>query len=390
MTSYLACMGTRPEIIKMAPVCRALRARGHQVRVLHTGQHADIADAFYDFFEMQPDARIQLQRHAPRLPHLTAELLTQVDLQLQQLSPDVVLVQGDTSTALAGALAAFYRDLPVAHIEAGLRTGEHDPFPEEMNRCLIGRLARWHFPPTAQATRNLMREGVEPKSIHEVGNTVIDAAMWARERMLRQAPGEFMPQDVTRFLQQRGHDCLVLVTAHRRENWGMPMQRIAAAVGGLLQLHPRLTVVWPLHPNPQVKADVHTGMASLPAEVRDRLCLTEALQYPALIGLLERCRFTLTDSGGIQEEASALHKPVLILRDSTERQELVQAGGARLVGTLAHQIIEYASELLQDPVLLASMQLTTSPFGDGTSAQRIADVLCREGHPVNHSQRMAA
>lgn len=389
MTSYLACLGTRPEIIKMAPLYRALRARGHQVNVLHTGQHTDMADALYDFFDMPPAARVQLQRQVPRLSHLTAELLTGVDDLMQQFSPDVVLVQGDTSTALAGALAACYQDVPVAHVEAGLRTGERDPFPEEMNRCLIGRLAHWHFPPTPQATHNLLREGVDSGQIHEVGNTVIDAALWARERMRYQGL-EGIPPDLMRFLQDRGHEQLLLVTAHRRENWGLPMRRIAAAVGGLLQLHPRLTVVWPLHPNPQVQADVHTGLACLPADIRGRLCLTEALQYPALIAVLEDCCFTLTDSGGIQEEASALQKPVLILRESTERQELVQAGGARLVGTMAHQIIEHASDLLRDPVLLASMQLPTSPFGDGLAAQRIAEVLCRGDLNLQRCERMAA
>ncbi len=390
MTSYLACMGTRPEIIKMAPLYRALRMRGHQVHVLHTGQHGDIAEALYAFFDMPPDARIELQRQVPALAHLTAELLTQVDQQVQQLQPDVVLVQGDTSSALAGALAAYYQNVPVAHVEAGLRTGERDPFPEEMNRSLIGRLAQWHFPPTPLATQNLLREGIGAEHIHEVGNTVIDAALWARDRMARLGLRDSLPADVTRFLHRHPHERLLLVTAHRRENWGLPMQRIAAAVGGLLQLHPELTVVWPLHPNPLVQADVHMGLASLPAEAHARLCLTQALEYPALIGLLESCHFTLTDSGGIQEEASALKKPVLILRDSTERQELVQAGGAELVGTMAHQIIERASELLRDPMLLAAMQLPASPFGDGLAAQRIADVLCQESQPAQHCERLAA
>jgi len=390
MTSYLACMGTRPEIIKMAPLYRALRARGHQVRVLHTGQHAEIAEDLYAFFDMPPDARVQLQRQVPRLSHLTAELLVQIDNQVQELAPDVVLVQGDTSTALAGAVAAYYNDIPVAHVEAGLRTHERDPFPEEMNRSVIGRLARWHFPPTAQATQNLLDEGIDGQSVHQVGNTVIDAALWARDRVARQGAGKPMPLDVDSFMQQHRQAPLLLVTAHRRENWGRPMQRIAAAVGGLLQLHPSLAVVWPLHPNPQVQTDVHLGLSSLPAEAHARLCLTQPLSYAPLIGVLERCCFTLTDSGGIQEEASALQKPVLILRESTERQELVDAGGARLVGTMAHQIIEHASELLQDPLLRASMQLQTSPFGDGLAAQRIADVLCREGQAQPSCERLAA
>ena len=390
MTAYLACLGTRPEIIKMAPLYRVLRARGHQVRVLHTGQHTDVAEELYAFFGMPPDARVALQRQTPRLSHLTAELLTQVDEQMQRLAPDAVLVQGDTSTALAGALAAYYQDVPVAHIEAGLRTGERDPFPEEMNRCLIGRLAQWHFPPTAQATQNLLNEGIDGGRIHQVGNTVIDAALWAREHMHHLSTRERLPAVLADFMERQPQGPMLLVTAHRRENWGLPMQRIAAAVGGLLQLHPQLTVVWPLHPNPKVRADVHMGLASVPTLARERLCLNESLQYPSLIAALERCSFTLTDSGGIQEEASALQKPVLILRESTERQELVQAGGARLVGTQVHQIIEHSSELLQDAMLLAAMQLQTSPFGDGLAAQRIADVLCREVQPTVHCERLAA
>ena len=390
MTAYLACLGTRPEIIKMAPLYRVLRARGHQVRVLHTGQHTDVAEALYAFFGMPPDARVDLQRQTPRLSHLTAELLTQVDEQMQRLAPDAVLVQGDTSTALAGALAAYYQDVPVAHIEAGLRTGERDPFPEEMNRSLIGRLAQWHFPPTALATQNLLHEGIDGGRIHQVGNTVIDAALWARDHMRHMSARERLPAVLADFMERQPQGQMLLVTAHRRENWGLPMQRIAAAVGGLLQLHPQLTVVWPLHPNPKVCADVHMGLASVPALARERLCLTESLQYPSLIAALECCSFTLTDSGGIQEEASALQKPVLILRESTERQELVQAGGARLVGTQVHQIIEHSSELLQDAMLLAAMQLQTSPFGDGLAAQRIADVLCREVQPTVHCERLAA
>ena len=377
MTSYLACLGTRPEIIKMAPLYRTLRARGHTVQVLHTGQHTDMADALYGFFGMPPDARITLHRQVPGLSHLTAELLARVDEQMKQATPDVVLVQGDTSSAMAGALAAYYQDIPVAHVEAGLRTGTHDPFPEEMNRCLISRLAHWHFPPTPQARANLLHEGVDARCIHEVGNTVIDAALWARERLRGQPPQAFLPAEVANFFQAHATRPMLLVTAHRRENWGLSMQRIAAAVGGLLQLHPELTVVWPLHPNPAVQADVQTGLASLSAAERERLCLRPALPYPALIWILEHSEFSLTDSGGIQEEASALQKPVLILRESTERDELVQAGGARLVGTDVQAIIEQASDLLLDPLLLAAMQIPASPFGDGQAARRIADVLCR-------------
>jgi UDP-N-acetylglucosamine 2-epimerase (non-hydrolysing) len=390
MTTYLACLGTRPEIIKMAPVHRALQARGHTVQVLHTGQHEATIAGLYAFFGMQPEAHLQLQRRTPTLSHLTAELLAGVDEQMQALSPEVVLVQGDTTSALAGALAGYYQDRPVAHIEAGLRTGERDPFPEEKNRELIARLAHWHFPPTARARAHLLHEGIEADRVHPVGNTVIDAARWTRERVSLPGAQAAMPPALAAFLNRHPPVRMLLVTAHRRENWGLKMQRIAAAVSGLLQLHPDLTVVWPLHPNPQVQNDVHTALAGLPALSRQRLCLTPALDYPSLIGLLQLCLFALSDSGGIQEEASALGKPVLILRENTERQELVDAGGARLVGTQVHRVIEESSDLLCDPLLLEAMRLERSPFGDGQAAERIANVLCADTVSAHSRERMAA
>lgn len=375
MTTYLACMGTRPEIIKMAPIYKNLQARGENVQVLHTGQHEDVAQALYTFFDMDPNYQIQLKRRLPGLSDLTAELLQGIDRVLTEVKPDVVLVQGDTASAFVGAMASYYRDVPVAHIEAGLRTGQHDPFPEEKNRELIGRLAHWHFPPTAQAADNLRREGVPAQQIHEVGNTVIDAALWVKSQMDQHGAPDALPPEVHNFVQNHGASRLVLVTAHRRENWGRPIQLIAAAVGILLKLHPDLTVVWPLHPNPSVRADIQSVFSTLDAASRQRLCLTDPLEYPALISLLARCHFCLTDSGGIQEEASAFHCPVLITRDSTERQELVDAGGAILVGTDPHRIVEQASALLNDPWAYRAMQVHESPFGDGHSAQRIADVL---------------
>lgn len=381
MTTYLACMGTRPEIIKMAPIYKNLQARGENVQVLHTGQHEDVAQALYTFFDMDPDYQIQLKRRSPGLSDLTAELLQGIDRVLTDLKPDVVLVQGDTASAFVGAMASYYRDVPVAHIEAGLRTGQHDPFPEEKNRELIGRLAYWHFPPTAQAADNLRREGVPAQQIHEVGNTVIDAALWVKSQMDQHGAPDALPPEVHSFVQNHGASRLMLVTAHRRENWGRPIQLIAAAVGILLKLHPDLTVVWPLHPNPSVRPDIQKAFSTLDAASRQRLCLTDPLEYPALISLLARCHFCLTDSGGIQEEASAFHCPVLITRDSTERQELVDAGGAILVGTDPHRIVEQACALLNDPWAYRAMQVHESPFGDGHSAQRIADVLtCARTH----------
>lgn len=374
MTSYLACIGTRPEIIKMASLHRVLKARGDSIRVLHTGQHEAMAHVLYRFFDMGPDLQIQLQRTSPRLGNLTADLLDNVDRVIAETQPDVVLVQGDTSSALVGAMAGYYNDRPVAHIEAGLRTGEREPFPEEKNREMIGRLAHWHFPPTEQSRDNLLREGIAPAQVHLVGNTVIDTALWVREHMANDALAA-LPPPLPEFLSAHPGAKLLLVTAHRRENWGQPIRNIATAVGQLLQQHRDLIVVWPIHPNPAVRNDVESVFHGLSPECRARACLTDPLDYPALITVLAHCHFTLTDSGGIQEEASALGRPVLIARDSTERQELVQAGGALLVGTDTARIVQAASRLLDQDEAYRAMQLTTSPFGDGHSAERIADIL---------------
>jgi UDP-N-acetylglucosamine 2-epimerase (non-hydrolysing) len=377
MKTYLACMGTRPEIIKMAAVHRIIKERGDRVVVLHTGQHEAIAHVLYKFFDMGPDLQIDLQRRSPRLGDLTAALLEGVDRIIDEVRPDAVLVQGDTTSALVGAMAGYYHNTPVAHIEAGLRTGQRDPFPEEKNREMIGRLAHWHFPPTAQARCNLISEGIAHERIFVVGNTVIDAALWVKERISSGAfdASDAMPIHLRQFLMTHPEQRLILVTAHRRENWGQPIRDIASAVGQLLQDHPELIAVWPVHPNPTVRKDVEAVMDTLSPSARSRICMTESLDYPALIAVLARCYLTLTDSGGIQEEASAMARPVLIARSSTERQELLQAGGARLVGTDVNCIAEEASKLLTQGAIYRAMQLAVSPFGDGRSARRIADVL---------------
>ncbi|GAB4087721.1 UDP-N-acetyl glucosamine 2-epimerase [Hydrogenophaga soli] len=375
--THLFCIGTRPEIIKMAPVYRRLKAHGHNVRVLHTGQHGAVADELYTFFGMPPDIRIDLQRQSPSLAHLSVALMNGIEQAMHTLRPDVLLVQGDTSSALVGALVGYYNDVPVAHIEAGLRTGEREPFPEEKNRQLIAQLAHWHFTPTPQCTHNLRTEGVAADRIVEVGNTVIDAAQWTSGRISR-ADFDLMttcPADLRGFMHRHLTQRLVLVTAHRRENWGQPIRHIAQALANTLAQHPDVVAVWPVHPNPAVRADVEAVLDSLPASVRVRICLTEPLGYPVLIALLLRCHFALTDSGGIQEEASAFGKPVLIARHSTERQELVQAGGAVLVGTDVDGIHRHATTLLTHGAAYRAMQLVRSPFGDGHSAQRIATTL---------------
>lgn len=378
MTTYLACLGTRPEIIKMAPLHRELQQRGHRVVVLHTGQHEAVAEVLYRFFGMGPDVRLPLERRSNRLGDLTALLLEGVDRAVSESQPDVVLVQGDTTSALVGALSGYYNDKPVAHIEAGLRTGTREPFPEEKNRELIARLAHWHFAPTARTRDNLLREGIADARISVVGNTVIDAARWTQQQLEPSTTSvpSALPAGVEAFLGGHASQRLLLVTAHRRENWGEPIRNIAMAIGQLLAAHPDLVVVWPLHPNPAVSEAVEPVIAALPDAMRARVCLTAPVDYPALITLLERCYFTLTDSGGIQEEASALARPVLIARDSTERQELVEAGGAVLVGTDITRMVTAASELLRDVAVYRAMQLELSPFGDGNAARHIADRLC--------------
>lgn len=373
----LSCIGTRPEIIKMAPVHKALVQQGHRSLILHTGQHESIADALYQFFDMEPDVSIDLQRKSTSLAHLTSALIDGVEAAMSALNPDIILVQGDTTSALAGALIGYYHNKPVGHVEAGLRTWAREPFPEEKNREMIGRLAHWHFPPTRQARYNLLGEGISASHIFEVGNTVIDAALWTRDRIADPVHGQrqAMPEMLAQFMAQHGRRRMILITAHRRENWGQPIRNIANAVATILAAHPDVVAVWPVHPNPAVRLDVEREFASLPAALRERICLTAPLGYQTLIGLLVHCHFTLTDSGGIQEEASAFGKPVLIARTSTERQELVNVGGARLVGTDIETITQIAHLLLTDQVAYHAMQLAHSPFGDGQSAARIADVI---------------
>ena len=378
--TFLACAGTRPEIIKMAMLVRELRARGHRVVVLHTGQHEEMAHELYRFFEIPPDIVIDLRRESGGLTHLTTALMNGIEDAIASAAPDAVLVQGDTNSAFAGALVGYYQRLPVAHVEAGLRTRQREPFPEEKNREMIARLARWHFAPTAQARRNLIEEGIGAECIHEVGNTVIDAALWTRDCISRPDfdLAHYAPRELCRFLERQQGRPIMLVTAHRRENWGQPIADIATAVARLLQQHPQSVAVWPVHPNPAVLADIERGLRGIAPEARERIDLTSPLEYPAMMALLSRSHLALTDSGGIQEEAAALRIPVLIARASTERQELVDAGGAVLVGTDIETMVRKAASLLRDPQAQKAMQVQRCPFGDGRSARRIAGILSDE------------
>lgn len=381
--SILLCMGTRPEIIKMAPVYHALLATNLQPLVLHTGQHREMADPMYDFFGMRPALSLNLERQRQTLAHLSALILDKLGHILEASPPSAVLVHGDTSSALVAALAAFYQQVPVGHVEAGLRSHHmYDPFPEEKNRALIGRLATWHFAPTAQAQANLLREGIAAQSIHTVGNTIVDAVQLAATMDgARQEAIPELQQELAALPDLLPGRRLVLVTSHRRENLNGPLASIAAAVRDLLIESPDLLVVWPVHANPQVQEVVHSELGDLPADAAGRLFLTRPMGYAALMWLLHRAWLVLTDSGGIQEEAAAVHTPILVLRETTERPELIEAGAGRLVGTDRDVVTAAVRELATRPALATAMREAINPFGDGAAGQRIATLLSNHFAP---------
>jgi UDP-N-acetylglucosamine 2-epimerase (non-hydrolysing) len=372
--TILMCMGTRPEIIKMAPVVKALAVQGLDPYVMHTGQHEDMAWPLYEFFGFQPHHIIKLARKSPTLAGLSAELLSEIDHVTQQVQPLAMLVHGDTTSAAMGALAAFYRRVPVGHVEAGLRSGsKEEPFPEEMNRQLIGRMATWHFAPTEGAVQSLAREGTTHQVVH-VGNTVVDAALWAADRLREMELGNGQKNAARQWFADSGCERLVLVTAHRRENWGEPLQDIIKSVVRLLRDDPQLAIIWPVHLNPLVMDAVTQAHVLAPASVRARWLLTQPLHYPELIDLMRVCNVLLTDSGGIQEEAVALRKPVLILRNVTERPEVLDCGLGQLVGTQTHAIVQMVQQTLQQQNGHVSASFV-NPFGDGTAGQKIARYL---------------
>jgi UDP-N-acetylglucosamine 2-epimerase (non-hydrolysing) len=357
----LPVIGTRPEAIKMAPVIGALRRTAWaDCQVLHTAQHRELADSALATFSIAPDFDLDLMRPNQSLVELTSRLIDGIDGVLACVRPDLVLVAGDTTTVLAAALAAVSRRIPVAHIEAGLRTGDfRAPFPEEMNRVLTTRLASVHFAPTRAAAEALRAEGVPEDAVFVTGNPVIDALL---------ATARSCPQ-LTHPIPD-GHR-LVLVTVHRRENLGAPLERICQAIAELARRKTDLEFLWPLHPNPAVRTRVVSSLDGLP---RVRLC--EPLGYHEFVAALVRCHFVMTDSGGVQEEAPALRKPVLVLRDTTERPEGLATGQARLIGTEVDEIVRATSLLVDDDFAYCQMQQSTSPFGDGRSADRIVR-LCR-------------
>lgn len=356
----LCVAGTRPEAIKMAPVILALReAPWAEVRVLATAQHRQMLDQVMQVFGISPDIDLDIMRPNQSLPELTARLLAELDTVLASEQPDVVLVQGDTTTVMATAMAAFYRRIDVGHVEAGLRTGDlQNPFPEEMNRVVAGRLSRWHFAPTEGSRQNLLREGFDPTAIHVTGNTVIDA--------LKNVVARDLPRPEGIDPGKR----LVLVTAHRRENFGEPFREVCRAVREIADRHEDLNILYPVHPNPNVHDVAHATLGDHP---RIRLC--SPLDYLPFVSAMKHADLVLTDSGGVQEEAPALAKPVLVMRRETERPEAVAEGVVKLVGTDFDSIVGEADRLLRDPDAYRAMAKGVSPYGDGLAASRILSIL---------------
>lgn len=361
MSKKIICVvGTRPEAIKMAPVILALKRESWaEVRVLATAQHRQMLDQVNAFFGVEPDIDLNIMRANQALTALTARLLVELDVVLLNERPDAVLVQGDTTTVMSVALACFYHRIPLGHVEAGLRTWDmRNPFPEEANRVIAGKLARWHWAPTEGAKQNLLKEGVGEESILVTGNTVIDALLMTAAK------------DLDLGLELDENKRLILVTSHRRENFGEPFRNICRALGTLAERNREVQFLYPVHPNPNIKDVAHEFLGSLPNFV-----LCEPLDYAPFIAAMKRADIILTDSGGVQEEAPALGKPVLVLRDETERPEAVEQGVVKLVGPNCERIVTETQRLLDDNDAYQAMARGVSPYGDGLAAQRIAQTL---------------
>jgi UDP-N-acetylglucosamine 2-epimerase (non-hydrolysing) len=361
----LCVFGTRPEAIKLAPVVRALAApsSGLEPVVCVTDQHREMLEPVLDFFDLRPDHRLGVMRPNQSPNDVAARVLQRLPTVIDVVRPSVVLVQGDTTTTMAAALAAFHVRTPVGHVEAGLRTHRLDsPFPEEANRRLTTTLAQWHFAPTAQARDSLLDERVPASRILVTGNPVVDALLWAVDRLSGRSCGIRVPVAAGRRL--------VLVTAHRRESFGPPFVELCRALRELVQRNPDVELVYPVHLNPQVQTVARSILDRCP-----RIHLLPPVGYPQLVDLLRRCHLVLTDSGGIQEEAPSLGKPVLVMRDVTERSEGIEAGTARLVGTSRRRIVEETERLLRDPAAYDAMARAHSPYGDGQASARIVGVL---------------
>ncbi len=362
----LLIFGTRPEAIKMAPVVKVMGKRdGIDVVTCVTAQHREMLDQVLDWFDITPDYDLNLMRPNQTLAGLTGRALNGISEVIEEVKPDVVISQGDTTTAMTAAMAAFYNRVPMGHVEAGLRTYDiYNPFPEEVNRRLISVMANYNFAPTETAKQALLAEGTKEDDIYLTGNTVIDALHWtvAQDHSL----------DLGVPLDNEG-ERVILVTAHRRESFGGAFEDMCNALKQIATAHPDVRLVYPVHLNPNVQEPVHRILGDM-----DRIHLIEPLAYPDFAHLMAKASIVITDSGGLQEEAPALGKPVLVMRRTTERPEAIEAGVAKLVGTETRAIVGACDKLLSDPAAYEGMANAVSPFGDGYAAERIADILLKE------------
>lgn len=382
MKTVMLVFGTRPEAIKMAPLVKAFQAASDSFRTLVcvTGQHREMLDQVLHIFDIRPDYDLNIMKQGQDLYDVTSRVLLGLREVLKESRPDVVLVHGDTTTSTAAALAAFYAQIPVGHVEAGLRTHNiYSPWPEEMNRQLTGRMATWHFAPTPLSRQNLLAENVAESQITVTGNTVIDALYWVVDKIKHDAT---LAQQLDAELQRAGYDVqrladgrkLVLITGHRRENFGDGFIHMCTAIKDLTQRYPQVDFVYPMHLNPNVRKPIHqvfgqdlTGLGNM--------FFIEPLEYLSFVHLMEKSHIVLTDSGGIQEEAPGLGKPVLVMRDTTERPEALTAGTVKLVGTDYDKIVSGVSTLLDDEAAYQAMSRAVNPYGDGKACGRIVETL---------------
>jgi len=363
-------LGTRPEAIKLAPLVLGLKNGPTELEaaVVTTAQHRELLDQVLDLFEIRPDHDLRLMRKNQSPQSVLALCLDALGPVIASEKPDLIVAQGDTTTTLGAALAAFYHKIPLGHVEAGLRTGErYSPYPEEMNRKLTTAIADLHFAPTERSRRNLLAEGVPEESIVVTGNTVVDALLWVRDkvRAQRTAPGPIA--EIV-----GGERKTVLVTGHRRENFGPGLESVCAGLRRLAERNPGISIVYPVHLNPKVREPVGRILSNVP-----NIHTVKPVDYATFVWLMERCHFIISDSGGIQEEAPSLGKPVLVTREVTERPEAVEVGAVKLIGTSESRLVMESEKLLQDRKSYDSMVATTNPFGDGRASERIIEILAR-------------
>jgi len=375
MKKVAVFMGTRPEGIKMAPVVKAIEATdGLEPIVVSTGQHKEMLQQVVDLFEINVNHDLEVMQPNQTLPSLTARLITRIDALLEETKPDMALVQGDTTTVFTAALCCFYRGIPVGHVEAGLRTGNmRSPFPEEANRKLACPLVSLHFPPTENSKNNLTREHIDEAIVHVTGNTVIDAL---HLEIARQESAENQAPLKAKLIEAIGEDFTqkpyVLVTGHRRENFGGGFDEICTALSTLAKAHPEYLFIYPVHLNPKVQKPVYDTLGQF-----ENIKLIPPQPYSEFVMLINNSRIVLTDSGGVQEEAPSLGKPVLVMRDTTERPEGVDAGTVKLVGAVGENIISSVNELINDGAKYDAMAQAKNPYGDGKAAMRIAEAVLK-------------